>query len=135
MPNKFEGPRPQGDREKMDQEVREKKRMVVEIADRYTASLEGYADDEKVVASMGTVGTSVVLEAGRLRKYIHEMSIDAMNSIGMGEDSEEALKKLWGGKLIILSPEKSKEFLSGVQQLLETKPELEKFLKPTGEGN
>ncbi len=80
---------------------------------------------------MGTVGTSVVLEARKLRDFIHNTSIDVMNSIGMGENPEEALKKLWGGKLIILTPEKSREFLSGIQKLLETKPELENFLKKT----
>jgi len=125
MPNKFEGNLPSPEHVR----VKEAKQRIFEIANSLEEKLAGYDDDEKVVASMGTIGTSVVLEAGKLRAFIHTNSIVAMNSVSMGEDSDEALKKLWGGKLIILTPEQSQEFLSGIQQLLETKPELEKFLK------
>ncbi|OGY91706.1 MAG: hypothetical protein A3B31_02210 [Candidatus Komeilibacteria bacterium RIFCSPLOWO2_01_FULL_53_11] len=129
MPEKFEGKLPSPEEVR----VKEAKQRIFEIANNLEEKLTGYGDDEKVVASMGTIGTSVVLEAGKLRSFIHDNSIDAMNSVGMGEDLDEALKKLWGGKLIILTPEQSQKFLAGIQQLLETKPELERFLKQPNE--
>ena len=128
MPEKFEGGIPPQE-QRSDEEMRRIKQELFEISNKYMEQLQKYDDNEQVVASMGTMGTSVLLEAGKLRELIHDNSIDAMNSVGMGHNPEEARAKLWNGKLIILSPEKSKEFLSGVQKLLETKPELEKFLK------
>ena len=128
MPEKFEGGIPPQEK-RSDEEIRRIKQELFEISNKYMEQLQKYDDNEQVVASMGTMGTSVLLEAGKLRELIHDNSIDAMNSVGMGHNPEEARAKLWNGKLIILSPEKSKEFLSGVQKLLETKPELEKFLK------
>ena len=132
MPEKFEGGIPPQE-QKSDEEIRRNKQELYEISNKYMEQLQEYADAEQVVASMGTIGTSVLLEASKLRQLIHDNSIDAMNSVGMGNNPEEARTKLWNGNLIILSPEKSREFLSGVQQLLETKPELEKFLKESGE--
>jgi len=132
MPEKFEGGIPPQE-QKSDEEIHRSKKELYEISNKYMEQLQEYADDEQVVASMGTIGTSVLLEASKLRQLIHDNSIDAMNSVGMGNNPEEARAKLWNGNLIILSPEKSREFLSGIQQLLETKPELEKFLKESGE--
>ena len=128
MPEKFEGGIPPQE-QRSDEEMRRIKQELFEISNKYMWQLQKYDDNEQVVASMGTMGTSVLLEAGKLRELIHDNSIDAMNSVSMGHNPEETRAKLWNGKLIILSPEKSKEFLSGVQKLLETKPELEKFLK------
>jgi hypothetical protein len=95
---------------------------VIAAADKYLEILNSCKDGEQVAVSMGTLGTTVELDAAKLKDTV----TDVKARVESGEVSpSDALKDLWGGNLIILTPEKSKEFSKRMGNRVES--ELEKL--------
>ena len=98
------------------------KESVIATADKYLEILNSYKDDEQVTVSLGTLGTTGELEAAKLKDSITAIK----GRVESGEVTpSDALKDLWDGKLIILTPEKSKEFGEKMGNRVES--ELEKL--------
>lgn len=91
------------------------KESVIALANRYLEIIGSYGDNDQVIASMGTMGTTLALDAGRLREFIVQVKKQIEENEVMPEN---AFKTLWANKLHILSPEKSKELARKIEEMI-----------------